>query len=240
MIVDDLMTMTTSKALNVPYYTFKNLAYLATALTHPSYKNENKSWPHHHHENFEFVGDAFLNNIVALKLFELYPTLSEGELSKLRSSVVNEEVLASVAQFIKLDEIIFVGNSEVKLTSVDSVKANTFEAVIAAIFFDSDFETTKHWLETVFNAYSPDFFSINSLTTYDPKSQLQEYTMKTFKVLPVYTAVEKKQNKETFFEVTLSLNDKVLGTVIEASKKKAEKILANTILNKLNNGESLC
>lgn len=231
------MTMTTSSVLN---YSFTNLAYLATALTHPSYKNENKNWPHAHHENFEFVGDSFLNNIVALKLFELYPNLSEGELSKLRSSVVNEEVLANLGRFLKLNEQILVGNSEQKLTELDSVLANTFEAVLAAIYFDSDFATAKTWLETVTHAYSSDFYSLNGLATFDPKSKLQEYTMKTFKALPVYTAVEKKSEKGDAFEVTLSLNNKVLGTMIEASKKKAEKNLANLILNKINNGESLC
>lgn len=235
------MTMTTSNMeLNVPNYQFKNPGFLATALTHPSYKNENKSWPYPDHENFEFVGDSLLNNLVALKLFALYPQLSEGELSKLRSSVVNEESLASLAQFLQLHELILVGKSEVKLSLLDSVRANTFEAVLAAIYFDSNFEMTKKWFEQVALDYSANFFSLESLNTFDPKSQLQEYTMKTFKVLPVYSAIERKNNKDVQFEVSISVNDKVLGTIIESSKKKAEKNLANIILNKINNGESLC
>ena len=223
------MTMTTS----VLYYQFTDLSHLATALTHPSYKNENKNWPYNHHENYEFVGDALLNNMVALIIFKLYPELSEGELSKLRSSLVNEESLAGLALFLKLDQELLTGNTELKLASLDSVLANTFEAVLAAIYFDSNFETAKLWLENVTNAYSADFFSLTNSLNHDPKSKLQEYSMKTFKALPVYKATEIKLEKETRFEVTLHVNSKLVGTVTDVSKKKAEKLLANLALNQL-------
>lgn len=231
------MTMTTS---SVPNYRFTNLSHLATALTHPSYKNEHKDWPYNHHENYEFVGDALLSNIVALTIFHLYPNLNEGELSKLRSSLVNEEMLSDLAKFLKLDQLLLVGNGDQNLASLDSVLANTFEAVLAAIYFDSHFESAKLWFENVTSAYSKDFFSLSNIANHDPKSKLQEYSMKTFKALPVYESIEKKIDKDTCFEVTLYLNSKRVGTVTDISKKKAEKNLANIALTQIMNQESLC
>ncbi len=115
-------------------YAFKQDALLRQALTHRSYSMQNN-------ERFEFIGDSILNYTVAKMLFDAFPKLSEGELSRLRANLVNQDVLAEIATELQVGEVLFLGQGELKSGGFrrPSILADALEAMFAAVSFDSDF-----------------------------------------------------------------------------------------------------
>src|SRR3990167_4034077 len=123
-------------------YKFTNIALLKQALTHKSYNARN-------YERLEFVGDGVLNYVIALMLYYKYPSLSEGELSKMRSALVNQEKLAEVATDLSLGGYLFLGDGEEKTNgrTRPSILADSLEAIFAAISLDSNFNSAKIVIE---------------------------------------------------------------------------------------------
>lgn len=115
-------------------YEFQNQALVNQALTHRSYSSKNN-------ERFEFVGDSILNYSVAKMLFDVFPNLTEGELSRLRANQVNQDALAEIAQQLNLGSVLFLGEGELKSGGFrrPSILADALEALFAAVSFDSDF-----------------------------------------------------------------------------------------------------
>jgi ribonuclease-3 len=214
--------------LNKLELSFKRPELLSEALTHSSFRNEHKSSVPQDNERLEFIGDTLLNSFVAIKLLELHPNLKEGELSKLRSSLVNENSLYELALSIGLKDFIKVGKGEKDQISLGqkSILSDSFEAVIAALFYDSNFESTYHWFLSVALTFDKNFFSAEKLLTFDAKTKLQELTLKQLKVLPRYDSQEVKNAKETWFQVELFIKEESFGTILHKSKKEAEKQLA--------------
>lgn len=210
------------------HYQFRNLDLYTKALTHSSFANEIKDQVETN-ERLEFIGDSILNFYVALKLYHLYPELSEGKLSQMRSFLVNEESLSKIALFLNLQDQILLGKGAARLGESlrPSVLADTFEAVLAAIFLDGGEEAAKMWLDKILIEYNEDFFGEDLILEFDPKSKLQEIVMKKYNSIPVYKAVESKNS----FEVTLYINGKVISSLTDTSKKKAEKKLAQVYLS---------
>ena len=129
-------------------YTFKNKSLLETALTHTSYSNENGV---ESYERLEFLGDSILGFITAENLFSLHPDYSEGELTKLRASLVCEASLAKIFSSLKLSQYLRLGVGEIKNNGRDkeTILCDSFESILAAVYIDSDYETAKKWLNSI-------------------------------------------------------------------------------------------
>jgi len=202
-------------------YTFKNKSYLETALTHSSYANENGCADN---ERFEFLGDSILSLIVSEKLFSDRENAKEGELSKIRASIVCEETLFNFARKVELTNYIRLGIGEERNGGRNrpSILADAFEALICAVFLDSDFETVKKWLLGIL---SEDFDSIaKSGNNRDYKSMLQEILQKQGDCTITYSIVSESgpdHNKE--FVCAVNLNGKQLAVGTGRGRKQAEQ-----------------
>lgn len=215
-------------------YTFKNFNLLNEAMTHKSYCiEENAKAPYN--ERLEYLGDAIVNLIIAEKLFIDFPVDQEGMLSKKRASLVNQEALAALAKKCEVQNFIILGPGERKQEShlKPRILASTFEALIGAIYLDSDFETVKKW---ILNQFAEMNFNIDVETGYqqDYKTRLQELTQKEKMGTPVYELIltSGPSHKPTFL-VSLKLNGTEKMRAEGSSKKNAEQFAAQLYLNDL-------
>lgn len=198
---------------------------LSRAFTHKSFSHE---FNVPHQEQLEFLGDAVLQLVLTDELFKKFPDFKEGELSKLRSALVNEKSLAVIAKGLKLDELIIVGKGEYKkkLFLQDTVLADTFEALLANMYLYNGLEFTKEKFLLWLNSFIPEAFKENFLEHFDAKSKLQELVLSKYKKLPRYTS----EATGELFEVTLWINEVPVQKGIFPSKKSGEKELAQTVL----------
>ncbi|MBT17372.1 MAG: ribonuclease III [Dehalococcoidia bacterium] len=164
-------------------YGFRDISLLQVSLTHRSYSAENN-------ERLEFLGDAVLDLVLSDLLFQSYPLVDEGNLSRLRASIVNEKSLSSIARQLNINEQIILGEGE-NLSGGqqrDSILANTLEAIVGAIYIDSDFETVAAVIRAIFK---DSIDSIDpSLSYKDDKSALQELLQQQQKNLPEYRLIK--------------------------------------------------
>lgn len=208
---------------------------LFCAFTHKSYSHES-TMDLPHNERLEFLGDAVLDLIVAQKLLELYPEKSEGEISKLRSAIVNEDTLSKIANHLNLGSFILMGNGELKERGFEknSILANTYEALLGSLFKCSGLDFVTSFVENSFNTYGTDkdisLWSSELLKEFDAKSMLQEKTMKLFNTIPKYSCelIEKDQ----LFKVSIEVKGKILDSVINKSKKKGMQLVAKSVIDK--------
>lgn len=216
-------------------YTFKNEGPLLQALTHKSYANEKKG-PLTDNERLEFLGDAVLDLAISHLIMEKFPNLSEGEMSKLRASVVNESSLAAMAKGVGLDQYLLLGRGE-ELSGgrkKPSILADSFEAVIAAIYMDGGFEEA-------FRIVSGHFSRLLSKTDLyiDYKTRLQELTQERLRCMPVYNLKSTSgPDHARMFEVELQIEGKLYGTGSGKTKKEAEQEAAREALERLVRRES--
>lgn len=211
-------------------YSFHNPQYLKRALTHSSYANE------HHigdNERLEFLGDAVLSLIVSENLFKNHSEDNEGDLSKIRASLVCEQALFEVSQKIGLAQQIKLGHGE-EMTGGrkrPSVISDAFEALLAAIFLDSDFYTAKEWLLKLMDTELSQA-AVGNLGDY--KSMLQEHTQKGRHGKVTYRIVNQSgpdHSKKFECEVLIDGNVKARGT--GRSKKDAEQAAAEAAYKNL-------
>jgi ribonuclease-3 len=202
---------------------------LAEAFTHTSFSHE---FGVPHQEQLEFLGDAVLQLILTDEIFKKFPQEKEGQLSKLRSAIVNEKSLAKIATGLGLGELIIVGKGEYKknLFLQDAVLADTFEALLAQIFRFHGLEFTKSLYLSWLNKFIPGAFDKNFLVDFDAKSKLQEKVLAKYKKLPRYTSVDSGNE----FEISLWVNDVVVAQGVYPNKKLGEKELAQEVLRKEN------
>lgn len=194
------------------------------AFIHKSFSHE---YEVSHQEQLEFLGDAVLQLILTEELYERFPHEPEGRLSKLRSSIVNEKSLATMARGLNLNALILVGKGEFRkqLFDQDTVLADTFEAMLAVIYRKNGIEFTRRLFFTWLDKFLPGGFE-NDLKDFDWKSKLQEATLAKFKSLPKYTASERGQE----FLIELWIEGKKITEGVFPSKKSGEKELAETVL----------
>ena len=208
-------------------YKFKNKSYLVTALTHSSYANENNC---ENNERLEFLGDSILSLIVSEKLF-CDCQEPEGYMSKLRASIVCEEGLAKMADKINLSEYLRLGAGEERNggRGRPSILSDAFEAIICAVFLDSDFETTKKWL---LNLLPENLISGNVTENYgDYKGMLQEKLQKNGDCKITYETVsESGPDHNKRFECAVFVNGKKIATGEGRGKKNAEQEAAKKAL----------
>ena len=217
-------------------YEFKNTDLLVESLRHSSFVNEQLDTDLQDNERLEFLGDAVLNLVVGHILMQRYPELKEGDLSRMRANLVNESQLASIARGIDLGSYIQLGKGEIqsKGWNKKSILADTFEAVIAAVYIDGGFDA-------VFNIIDDHFlFLINSVTTptanHDFKSQIQELVQMELRSIPIYNVVhESGPDHDKTFRVQLKVGE-VQAEGIGKSKKAAEQDAARKGLDILKSG----
>ena len=210
---------------NVLGHDFRNTGLLTTALTHRSFSRE-------HNERFEFLGDALLGMFIADELFMKFPEAAESDLTRLRSSLVKQETLAQLARQLDLGSQIRFGIGENKSggRQKESLLANTMEALIGAIYLDSDLENCRRFILNVY-AFLLDELTIDNVPK-DPKSELQEYLQAGKKSLPAYNVVaEEGEAHDKLFTIECYVDGIAKPIVAKGrSKRNAEQTAARMAL----------
>ena len=197
-------------------YSFQDEELFQLALTH-------KSLSSHNNERLEFLGDAILNLYVSERLFNTYGSLKEGKLTRFKASIVSRENLHRVAINLELSNHIKLGKGE--SLQGNSILGNVLEALIGAIFLDSDYSETKNVLDNIFK---DDFLKlIEEEELKDPKSTLQELIQKQYQSLPIYSLNEQiSDKKENQFKVTCSVVEGNLVTQGKGNTRKGAELNA--------------
>jgi ribonuclease III len=219
-------------------YRFRDISLLSTALTHRSYVNENQQLSVSDNERFEFLGDAVLGLCVSDLIIKKYADFPEGALTQIRSALVNEKNLAQIASDLQIGECLLIGRGEEISGSRKkrSFLADTFEAVIAAVYLDSSFEKTKTIITKIIEPLLEDD-DIRSLH-FDYKTALQEYCQKKYKSVPEYVLLESAgPDHAKTFKVEVTVTNKAKQTGLGNSKKEAEKQAAQKAWKILQNEE---
>ena len=205
-------------------YTFKQPQLLVQAFQHSSYVNEQTDSNLRDNERFELLGDAVLDLAITHILMELFEDSNEGDLSKYRAAVVNEDGLYRVAKELALGDYLLLGKGE-EMTSgreKPSILADTMEAVLGALYLDAGFDKTK---EIIHSLFLPLLNRIDAgKPSNDYKSQIQEYTQEIYKVRPEYILVEESgPPHDKAFRVALVLQGETIAEGEGKSKKEAEQ-----------------
>ena len=209
-------------------YTFKNQELLTTALTHSSYANEKRGL--RDNERLEFLGDSVLSIVVSRYLFELYANKHEGDLTKLRASLVCEKTLAVFARSIDLGDYILLGHGERNNGGKDrpSILSDAFEAVIAAIFLDGGMDAARDF---VLSFVKEELKKPVSEDVSDYKTTLQEIVQQSGEERLEYVLVgESGPDHNKRFTVEVHLNSNIIGKGSGRSKKAAEQEAARQAL----------
>ena len=215
------------------HYRFADPELLARALTHRSANGRNN-------ERLEFLGDAVLDFVISEALFELRPDASEGDLSRLRASLVKDTSLARIATDIGLGEHLILGSGERKSGGHRrrSILADALEAIFGAVYLDAGFDESRALIERVFAERLAELPDAEELR--DPKTRLQEWLQARKLALPVYDLVDVtgKAHAQTF-AVTCTVTELSQTTDgVAASRRKAEQVAAHNMLRLLS-GERL-
>ena len=205
---------------------FKNEKILLQAITHKSFD------PNNNYENLEFLGDRVLGLVVSKKLFELFPNEKVGSLDKKLASLVNKNKCLEVGNLLNLKEFVITGNSKSSKNIVENkIISDCCEAIIGAIYLDRGFEVSKifilkQWKNLINNS---------EITFVDAKTRLQEYSLKNFKILPIYKLVSNTGPRhKPKFKVGVKLKNSTYVYAIGSSKKIAEQSAASELLKKIN------
>ena len=192
---------------------------LIKSLTHKSYDSKNNN------EKIEFLGDRVLGLIIAKKLLEIYPEEREGILDKKFASLVNKRKCLEIAKKIELEKYVLIFNPKNKKIIIeDKIVADCLEALIGAIYLDKGLNFTERF---VLNLWS-EHIRASVVTQIDAKTKLQEYSLKIFKVLPIYKLISNTGPRhKPLFKVAVKLKDTKFFTGAGVSKKDAEQIAAS-------------
>ena len=209
-------------------YQFNNVELLKQALTHRSVSKKNN-------ERLEFLGDSILGCIISRELYQRFPLIDEGQLSRLRSYLVRGQTLAKLAKTINLSETLVLGQGELKSGGFrrESIQADAFEAILGAIFLDSDYLTVSSVVLELYKDLLNDASPEDSLK--DFKTQLQELLQKKGYSLPQYELIKTKgQDHDAIFYVRCIVSEYDLEVEREAkSIKRAEQACAESLLERL-------
>lgn len=202
---------------------FNNISLLRQALTHKSYLNENPSAGVDDNERMEFLGDALLDFVVADRLYSDFPDLPEGKLTEIRISLVRKETLAEKASQLSLGKYLLMGKGEETTggRKRPSNLANTFEALVAAIYLDQGLDQVRTFILDIFQNEISSVRAGDIAINY--KALLQELTQDEYRCLPEYEVVEATgPDHDKIFYVSVSVGEAVLAIGSGKSKKTAE------------------
>ena len=214
---------------------FKDKTLLDNALTHRSYLNEHREIALQNNERIEFLGDAVLELLISTYLYTKYPEKPEGELTNIRAAVVRTESLAEESRNLGLGAHLRMskGEKESGGSDKDYLLANTFEAVLGAIYQDQGLDVCRDYIERTL-LRKVDRIVENNLFI-DPKTQAQEIIQATFKVTPIYEVVKQEgPDHDKIFTVALKINNKEIAVGTGSSKQKAEENAAKATVEILN------
>ncbi len=204
-----------------------NAELFEKALTHSSYTRENEIDTLQNYERLEFLGDAVLKLCVSNILYKNFPEYAEGDLTKIRSIIVSDNMLAEMAKEIGLEKLIIMGKQEEKTGGRDrkSIMACTFEAVLGAYYLEGKFNEVSDFLELIFKNYIKEVDE--HFEKFNAKAILQEHTQSINKEIPKYDLVEElgPQHDKTFI-VEVSYRNDVLARGEGKTKREAEQACA--------------
>lgn len=206
-------------------YQFHNINLLRQALTHRSHSPE-------HNERLEFLGDALLETIISAELYTLKPNAPEGDLTRIRASIVNRNQLAALAKSLEVGDALLLGPGERKSGGKrrDSTLADAIEAIIAAVYLDSNFTECTKFTLNIFSdilAQLPDAEDLK-----DAKTRLQEYLQGRGLPLPDYeVSAERGPEHAREFDITVTSQHYTI-TASGGSRKKAEQKAAEILLER--------
>lgn len=220
-------------------YKFKKPVLLKKGLTHKSFTNEKKLSPLEHNERLEFLGDAVLELAISHLLMETFADQPEGELSKLRAAIVNENQLAELAQQIALGDFLYLGRGEDQTGGREkpSLLSDAYEAVLGAIYLDRGLKKAfqvvqRHYAEIIHRVGREGFAK-------DYKTRLQEEVQARFRSIPRYQLVRAVgPDHSKIFEVSLFIQEQLYGVGRGSSKKSAEQDAAKQALERLQSHET--
>ena len=201
---------------------FKDRNLLIQSLTHKSYdKNINN-------EKLEFLGDRVLGFVIAKKLLELYPNEKEGILDKKLASLVNKNKCYEVGRYLKLDKLVKIGNLRLNKHVIEKkIVSDSCEALIGAIYLDKGFDYAEKFILKNWNKHIND----KNIIIIDAKTKLQEYSLKKFKILPIYKFISDTGPKhKPNFKVAVKLKDTEFVEAEGLSKKLAQQAAATQLL----------
>ena len=218
---------------------FQSIDILIVAFTHRSFLNENKSDAlKEHNERLEFLGDAVLELVVTEYLYNNYSE-DEGILTNWRSSLVRTETIGAAAKRLNFNNFLRLSQGEKQGTkrARDQILANTFEAVIGAIYIDQGYQAAKKFISKEILASFEDILKENSWI--DAKTQLQEYVQYNLNQTPIYRVLEEVgPDHDKSFLVGVYIDNKLTGKGQGPSKQAAQKQAAQEAWSKINNQQN--
>lgn len=217
-------------------YSFQNPELLRRGLVHRSYAHEIGPLNRQDNETLEFLGDAVLNLAISYLLLQRFPACTEGDLSRMRSSIVNERELARLAQGLDLGSLLLLGKGE-ELTGgrqKASLLADSLEALFGAVFLDGGLNAALELIERLFHDYLDVGEADHPVRTLDRdyKTQLQELAQGRFRLTPYYRLEgEEGPDHEKTFHMSVILGERVLGCGTGKTKKEAQQEAAHKALD---------
>lgn len=194
---------------------FRDPGLLRRALTHRSYGAD-------HNERLEYLGDSIVNCVIALELYERFPGLSEGELSRLRANLVNQQSLLGIAQQLRIGEYLLLGEGELKSGGAQrpSILADSVEAILGAVMLDSGFAAAQSVVRRLF---AGSLAAINpNVSGKDAKTMLQEFTQGRGITLPVYTLLGTRGHAHAqIFQVQCTIDELKIRTEGQGASRRA-------------------
>lgn len=223
----DLSTLEKKLKIN-----FKNIDLLQQALIHRSYLNENPNFHLGHNERLEFLGDAVLEMVVTENLYRNYPN-PEGELTTWRASLVNAKILNIIAEKLNINKYLLLSKGESKDIgrARQYILADTFEAIIGAIYLDQGYEVVQNFIETEILKELPKI--LKQKLYQDPKSYFQEKVQEKFGVTPSYRVLkESGPDHKKHFIIGVYIDKDLIAKGAGASKQEAQMQAAENGLKK--------
>lgn len=214
---------------------FKDIEIYSQAFTHSSFcvKQEIKN-----NQRLEFLGDSVLSLCISEYIYDNFPEMPEGKLTKIRSFIVSEKSLSSFARELKLDQLLLLGQGEENCggRTRDAVIADAFEAFLAAVFIDSGIEEVKRFLIPLFHIEIEEVSQEDFI--FDYKTEVQYLIQKKYKKCPEYKIVrEEGPPHDKKFHAEILVNGKAMEVGVGCSKKKAEEDAAKKFWTKIKNKE---
>lgn len=213
--------------------TFGDRSLLKNAFTHRSYLNEHKNFRGISNERLEFLGDSVISLIVSRYLFEKLPQSPEGELTQLRAALVRTETLAKIAQKLNLGNYLLLSKGEEDSGGRrnSSILANTFEALVGAIYLDKDFKIIAQFLTKMILG---NWRTLAKSAVSDNKSKLQEVLQRKYHQSPSYKLMSSwGPDHDKRFQIGVYLSDKLLGKGLGRNKQQAAQKAAENALAKI-------
>jgi ribonuclease III len=216
-------------------YRFKDQNLLLQALTHRSFVNEHEGGDLRNNESLEFLGDAVLGFIISSRIFQHYPDLTEGELSKIKAYLVSAANLVQLAEQIRLGDFVRLSRGEEKTggRTKRAIAVDAYEAIIGAIYLDGGVQAASDFVGRQIDGFL-ESLDLKQLTYGDFKSALQEFLHNVGRPEPLYRVVDEigPDHRKTFV-VQVIIHDEVIAESSGRTKKEAQQSAARLALERL-------